>query len=275
MTLVGREGGDLDLLVRSDHDEPSVFQPASLLREARRQRRLDGGPVPAVCLLDPDGDVVRHIIATGRAERCPAWACYHTELWETRQAGIHLGVVGHAVGAPFAVLIAEQLFASGCSLLLSVTSAGQIADHLEPPCFILAEAALRGEGTSLRYLPPSLLVAADHVLLKGAASGLAGAGIPVVRATTWTTDAPYRETPSAIAAARAAGAVAVEMEIAALYAFAEAQRREVVCFAHLTNRLGQVDGDFEKGPAAGAEEALAVAAAAARGCLGARQPEDR
>jgi len=37
-----------------------------------------------------------------------------------------LGIVGWAVGAPFAVLVAEQLFASGCRLLISVTSAGQI-----------------------------------------------------------------------------------------------------------------------------------------------------
>ena len=34
------------LLSRADHDEPSVFVPESLLREARRQRRLSDGAVP-------------------------------------------------------------------------------------------------------------------------------------------------------------------------------------------------------------------------------------
>lgn len=34
------------LLSRQDHDEPSVFVPESLLREARRQRRLAEGAVP-------------------------------------------------------------------------------------------------------------------------------------------------------------------------------------------------------------------------------------
>jgi hypothetical protein len=59
-----------------DHTAPSVFTAANLLREARRQRRLPDLPVPAVCLLDPDGDVVRHL-AAGTAQRHPGWACYH------------------------------------------------------------------------------------------------------------------------------------------------------------------------------------------------------
>jgi hypothetical protein len=115
---------------RGDHDEPSLFQPAGLLREARRQRSLDAGTIPAVCLLDPDGDVVRYLRRSGRGARSPVWACYHTELWETEGDGLQFGVVGCAVGAPFAVLVAEQLFASGCELLISLTSAGLVGDDL-------------------------------------------------------------------------------------------------------------------------------------------------
>ena len=94
---------------RHDHDEPSVFLPENLLREARRQRGLPTGPVPAVCLLDPDGDVVRHLVREGRAQRSPSYACYHTALWETDLAGQRLGIVGCAVGAPFAVLVADTI----------------------------------------------------------------------------------------------------------------------------------------------------------------------
>jgi hypothetical protein len=48
---------------------PSVFLPENLLREARRQRGLPDDPVPAVCALDPDGDMVRMLRASGRATR--------------------------------------------------------------------------------------------------------------------------------------------------------------------------------------------------------------
>ncbi|MGH7123939.1 MAG: hypothetical protein ACREFI_06165, partial [Stellaceae bacterium] len=60
--------------------EASVFTPEALLREARRQKGIGVGPVPPVCILDPDGDIVRHLRATGIARRHSDWACYHTEL---------------------------------------------------------------------------------------------------------------------------------------------------------------------------------------------------
>ena len=53
------------------------------------------------------------------------------------------------------------------------------------------------------------------------------------------------------------------MEAAALYAFAKARDRAVLCFAHVTNQMGRIEGDFEKGVADGAEESLRVIALAA------------
>ena len=63
------------------------------------------------------------------------------------------------------------------------------------------------------------------------------------------------------------GLLAVEMEAAALYAFAEARGKPVVCFAHVTNQMAKKEGDFEKGEADGSREALQVIAAAARACV--------
>lgn len=80
----------------------------------------------------------------------------------------------------------------------------------------------------------------------------------LVRGSTWTTDAPFRETSEAIAAAKAHGALAVEMEAAGLYAFARARNRSAICFAYVTNRMGQVEGDFEKGESNGATNAIAL-----------------
>ena len=88
--------------------------------------------------------------------------------------------------------------------------------------------------------------------------------VSVERGASWTTDAPFRETADAIAAMRAKGLLAVEMEAAALYAFAEARRKPVLCFAHVTNRMALVERDFEKGEADGTVDALAVITATAR-----------
>jgi uridine phosphorylase len=242
------------------YTEQPVFRPENLLREARRQRRLPSLPVPELCILDPDGDIVRALRADGRGQAFPGWACYHTEMLTFELAGERVGIVGCAVGASFAVLIAEQMFASGCRLLLSITSAGRIAPNLpEQAFFVLIEKALRDEGTSYHYAPPDQRFAdADPKLAVRAAHALASTELTVLRGAVWTTDAPFRETAGAIAAAAADGLLAVEMEAAALYAFAHARRVPVLCVAHVTNRMAQIEGDFEKGDVDGSKDALAV-----------------
>jgi len=250
-----------------DHKAPSVFRPEALLREARRQKGLPLVAVPPVCVLDPDGDVVRHLKRTGAGRGHEGWACYHTELLTFDVDGVgEVGIIGYAVGASFAVLIAEQLFASGCRLLISVTSAGQIANNGPTPYFVLIDRALRDEGTSYHYLPPATFaVAPNAALLTRVEEALSRiADIVVHRGATWTTDAPYRETEAAIVSARDLGALAVEMEAAALYAFAAARSRSVVCLAHVTNAMAQTIGDFEKGESDGATATLALIVATAR-----------
>jgi len=254
------------LLQHKAYEEPSVFRPENLLREARRQNEVERGPVPDVCLLDPDGDIVDHLRDTGQAQPHSRWPGYHTTLYETVLEGRTIGVLDRAVGAPFAVLVAEQLFAAGCELLLSITSAGQIVSQGEPPYFVLIEKALRDEGTSHHYRSPAPYSPLDPALHRQLQDAFGEVPVPVHTGSSWTTDAPHRETEPAIAAARDEDILAVEMEAAALYAFAEVREHPVVCFAHVTNQMAVEEGDFEKGEADGVRDALALVTAAVEAC---------
>lgn len=251
------------LFQNNEYGAASVLAPANLLREARRQKMLPDIDVPAVGLLDPDGDIVRHLVRTGRGRRHPGWACYHTQMWTTELDGIDVGVVGMAVGAPFAVLVAEQLAASGCKLIISVTSAGQISSVGPLPVFLLIERALRDEGTSVHYVPPARWSSISPKIRTTLDAAIEKLSQPVVTGASWTTDAPYRETAVAIAAAAAEQIACVEMEAAALYAFAEASGTAVVCIAHITNTMAVAGEDFEKGVDNGVHDALAVVRAVA------------
>src|SRR3954463_1495210 len=216
------------LLDNKNPSAPSVFRPAALLREARRQKGLANVDVPAFCILDPDGDMVRRLRQDGRSKPFEGWPCYHTQLDTFGLAGQTVGIVGCAVGAPFAVLIAEELFASGCRLLLSLTSAGQIVAAGPTPYFVIIDRALRDEGTSYHYAAPADYAHADPALVAAAAKALNGRSIV---GASWTTDAPFREPAAAIEAARGRGVLAVEMEAAALYTFARARAARVLCLA--------------------------------------------
>jgi uridine phosphorylase len=272
----GLSSHPLPPIIRGKHHQaPSFFTPENLLREARRQKTIPDLAVPDVCILDPDGDILRHLRARGLAEPFEAWACYHSEMFTFSQSGRKLGIIGCAVGSAYAVLLAEQMFAAGCQLLISITSSGQIAAIRPPPYFILIDRALRDEGTSYHYLPANNDYAtADPALIAIIEAGLAHIGEPVHRGATWTTDAPYRETTEQIAAARAEGILAVEMEAAALYAFATAREKDVVCFAHVTNQMGQA-GDFEKGEFNGATGSLSLVRAVTAAWVGARDGTEK
>ncbi len=222
------------------HDEGSVLSPRVLLDRARVLRALPEGRVPEVCVLDPDG-----LLADPSLAPNPAWACFHTRLLEVSGPPA-LGVVSCAVGGAFAVLVAEQLAEMGAGLVVSISSAGALVAGSRAGDLVVVGDALRDEGTSYHYLPPAPLVAAGGDASATALSALRTLGLPGRCARTWTTDAPYRETPTSVAAARAAGAEIVEMEAAALYAFATARDVPVVCLAQVTNELGANERDFEK-----------------------------
>ncbi len=253
----------------ADHDpaEPSVFEPGNLLEGARRQKGLPPGHVPAGCLLDMDGELVERLLASGRASLDATWPCFHTKLYRWGSGDGAVGVVGGTVGAPFAVLVAEELFASGCEALVTISSAGLVASDAPPPFFVLVERALRDEGTSYHYLPSARFAEADPALSGAVARALSGTSTPLLRGASWTTDAPFRETRSLIAARRGEGILAVEMEAAALLAMEHARRRPVVCLAHVTNAMATRPDDFEKGGHGGQEEALELCARAVAAAL--------
>jgi len=238
------------------YQEESAFLPRNLLREARRQKNLPDFSVPKVCILDPDGDLLVYLQKQNLAIQHDGWACYHTHLYTCQFEEIQFGLIGRAVGASFAVLLAEQLFVSGCELLLSITSAGQIMGEQPPPYFVLIEKSVRDEGTSYHYLPASTYSYLQESLRNKLESAYQDFAVPVMVGGSWTTDAPYRETATAIDYYRSKNILAVEMEAAALYAFAQHQKQSVICFAHVTNQMGINEEDFEKGEHEGAIDAL-------------------
>jgi uridine phosphorylase len=256
------------ILANKDASRPSVFSPAALLREARRQKGIAEIDVPQVCILDPDGDIVRRLMSSGQAKPFFAWPCYHTTLFSFLLGQNTVGIIGCAVGAPFAVLVAEELFACGCKLLVSLTSAGQIGPAGPPPYFVVIDRALRDEGTSYHYAKAAEFAQADPHLVAVAAEALTKQGLHCVVGSSWTTDAPFRETAEAIQSAHAKGVLAVEMEAAALYTFARVKDARVLCLAHVTNTMGQLEGDFEKGEAGGSADALKVLETVIAACAG-------
>ena len=249
----------MSILENKYYSEESVFKPENLLREAKRQKGLANCEVPKVCLLDPDGDILDYLLKTNMASINKCWACYHTKLYTFHLEEIKFGIIACAVGASFAVLVAEQLFISGCELLISITSSGIINPTGQDVEYILIESAIRDEGTSYHYLAPHEVADANQQIISILSKDFLKATTNVNIGQSWTTDAPYRETTSAIQNMKLKNVSVVEMEAAALYALAKAKNKKIVCYAHITNSMAQTETDFEKGLENGSITSLKIA----------------
>ena len=73
--------------------------------------------MPAVCLLDPDGDLAEYLIKIGLPSKNDCWACYHSKLYNSTLDNDNIGIIPCIAGASYAVLVAEQLFVPGANCL--------------------------------------------------------------------------------------------------------------------------------------------------------------
>jgi uridine phosphorylase len=143
------------------------------------------------------------------------------DVYETEFDGRTIAFVNSGVGAPLAVAIFEELIALGCRKFIVCGSAGVLDRQIQCGKIVIPEAAVRDEGVSYHYLPPSREVNANPEAVEAIKTVLANHGIEYILSKTWTTDAIYRETIDKVNKRRSEGCLTVEMEAAAFFAVAE------------------------------------------------------
>jgi uridine phosphorylase len=142
-------------------------------------------------------------------------------LYEFALDGHRLAAFHPGVGAPLAAGLLEGVIASGCRKFIACGGAGVLDREIAAGHIVVPTSAVRDEGTSYHYLPPSREVTASREGVSAIEKTLTARGVPYLIAKTWTTDAFYRETPAKIQLRKAEGCLTVEMEAAAFFAVAQ------------------------------------------------------
>src|SRR5215467_7837240 len=228
-------------------DQPSAFTPENLIDDVRRSRQIPAGIVPPLCILEFDGDITDWLVRDGMAKPFGAWACFHTSMFTMDLEDVTCGIIARTIGGPYAVLIAEQLQAAGAKLIIGLTSAGRVSPDLPVPCLVVANSAIRDEGTSYHYLPPDREVACKSPVVPLLGRELLVTGWAVRSGKVWTTDAPYRETKTQLNRWAREGALAVEMQAASLFAFGVARQASVASVAMVSNAVDHAGAQFDTG----------------------------
>lgn len=141
---------------------------------------------------------------------------YQYDMGDRSVAVFHPGV-----GAPFCAGMLEEVIALGGSKFIACGGAGVLDGSIAVGHIIVPVSAVRDEGTSYHYLPPSREVQVNKKAVEAIEEVLKRYKCKYILTKTWTTDAFYRETPGKINMRREEGCLAVEMECSAFCAVAE------------------------------------------------------
>ena len=157
-----------------------------------------------------EGRVIDHVVSEiGR-----------NPIYEVELDGRRLGIVHPGVGAPLAAGFLEELVARGSRSFVACGGAGVLVPDVALGHVIVPTSAVRDEGTSYHYLPPSRTASPTPQAVDAIVETLEAHHVPFVTGATWTTDALYRETRGKVERRVAEGCLTVEMEAAAFFAVA-------------------------------------------------------
>ena len=162
------------------------------------------------------------------------------DLYALKKPKDKIGIMtGFGGGSPMTVELAEEFVAMGVKRMILMTWGGTLQPDMKPGDIVVIDRAIRDEGTSYHYLPPAKYVEADSKLAAQLIDAIKSRGGECSRGTTWTTDAPFRETVDEIRQHQSEGVKTVEMESAGLFTIGQVRNVTTVSVVVGMDSLGE------------------------------------
>lgn len=197
-----------------------------------------------------------------------AIACYSNTTFERMIGGLDTGIIGASssangvipiykarykkkeialfmidVGAPMSVGILEEVFAMGVKTAIVFGTCGVLDQSIDDCSIILPNCAVRDEGTSYHYAPPSDEIEVNVRYTDVFTEMLDELHVKYTIGKTWTTDAFYRETPEKVKRRKEQGCISVDMECSANAAVAKFREKELFQFFYAADNLDAEEWD--------------------------------
>lgn len=204
--------------------------------------------LPAVCVYAFLGDCIDEYAEENHCEKVAEFVSITKKypIYRVEYKGKELCLCQAPVGAAAATQIMDWLIGYGVKYVISTGSCGVLAD-LPENVFLVAEKALRDEGTSYHYLPAERFVETDKEMRAYIEKCFAEKGLAYTECTTWTTDGFFRETREKVKARKEEGCMTVEMECAALAACAKFRNAKFGEFFFTADNLADLEKYEERG----------------------------
>jgi uridine phosphorylase len=201
------------------HAHDAFFTARDMLEHRRAEGRFPEFQIPEAVIFCYQSSLHKHVLEQHETRQVDLFGGEFHLLVDT---GSRVGFCAKfGIGAPVVTALLEEMVALGVQRFMSIGTAGALAKGLAVGDLVVCDRAIRDEGVSHHYLPPAKYAVADPELTQRLERALAEAGLAARRGTSWTIDAPYRETVAEARHYQSEGVLTVEMEAAALFAVAE------------------------------------------------------
>jgi uridine phosphorylase len=141
------------------------------------------------------------------------------------------------IGAPVTVSVMEELIALGVKRFISIGEAGSLQKNIKIGDIVICDRAIRDEGTSHHYLKYSKYAYPSKDLTEKIKLAFQKYKIKYFTGTSWTQDAPYRETVKEVKQYQKEGVATVEMEASAIFAVGKYRKVDVSAIFTISDSL--------------------------------------
>jgi len=199
-------------ILEHDHSREAITEPAKIISPR---------DVPEHAVICFFREVIDKVVASYNARMLTpnSWEDGPHPIFEISYQNRRLAFFHPGIGAPLASSLLEEVIALGCRKFIACGGCG-VLESMAVGELVVVTGAVRDEGVSYHYLLPGREVTANEIGIQALVSTLEKRAIPYRLGKTWTTDAPYRETPFEIARRKEQGCLVVEMEAAGMMAVA-------------------------------------------------------
>lgn len=164
----------------------------------------------------------------------------NADLFQVKKANVTV-LTSFGGGSPMVMELAEELAVMGAKQMLLMTWGGCLQADLKPGDIVLCDRAIRDDGASHHYLPSEKYIQADEGLVQRLGDALRARGSSYSIGTTWTTDAPYRETREEVRQYQSEGVKTVEMETAGLFTVGKVRKVPTASVVVVMDSLANFD----------------------------------
>ena len=234
-------GGNIMVLYEFDDNKEAIINPWGILRD----EVVVKGEMPKVAVACFEAKTFNRLVNLLDGELIAATKNANGDepIYRVTYKGKELALYMADVGASGAGSQLEEIYALGVEKVIVFGSCGVLYEDIEDCSIIIPNSAVRDEGLSYHYAPPSDEIDVNLKYIPEFTSLLDEMGLGYRIGKVWTTDGFYRETRSKMEKRKASGCICVDMECSALAAVASFRGKELFHFFYTADCLDGTEWD--------------------------------